>query len=86
MHLTYEFVKTKRIIFDSARVAQLENADFLLKQQQIALLARRQTLSEYMQEFEVIQDVAAKFAYILANNAGTVSSSKFLASFIVTLS
>ena len=68
----FEYVKVKVTHLD-LKPKELETMDHFIQQSREKRNAIRQTLAEYQQEFQVIQEVCAKLAYILANSAGTVS-------------
>ena len=68
----YEMVKVKRAIVDSVKKIKVEKTTNWIDRRTAANCRLEKALKEYSEELEVIEDMCAKFAYILADNSSTV--------------
>lgn len=74
MHVTTEFIKVKRAIFDTNKEIEITNADDALKIIEETIQKMKGVAQDYQDEYKVIQDISCQFAYLLINHSTTVSS------------
>lgn len=73
MHITCEYIKVKRTIMDANLEQQIKSKEDAIHRIEETLQLLRTLVEEYQHEYNVIQDVSSKFAYILNSNSLTVS-------------
>lgn len=73
MHITCTYYKVQKVVIDSNRQREINSRDAALAEVKAALERMRTLVAEYKAEYEIIQDVSSKFAYLLTENALIVS-------------
>ena len=74
MHVTLEYIVVKRPIFDTNKEHEIKNAEDAIRVIDEAIKKMKDVAKEYEDEYQVIQDVASKFAYLLTNHSTTVKT------------
>ena len=72
-HIAWEYVATKRIAIDPKVEAEIRNTKDGIKKIQAAIKGAEQLILEYQEEARIIQDINAKFAYVMGKESCLVS-------------